>query len=102
MFLMVTWLTCSCSVRKHLAPVLKPLMQMVAERTGLKYITLIAGSPREPGEQKCRVACVHYGETNDKEPRNFAKWDPEGFSMHVLGHFGKFLEYIHGKLLTLG
>lgn len=85
------------SAQKRLAPVLKPLLELVAEWTGLKYVTLIAGSLPEPGETKCCVACIHFGEMKDKVPKNFAEWDPDSFSKKVLSHFGRFLEYVRGK-----
>ena len=68
------------------------MLEVIAGRTGMPFLMLVAGSPPAPGDIKCRVSCVHLGESREKNPKNFATWDPDGFKV-VLNQFGQFLEY---------
>ena len=58
-----------------MASVVTPLLKLIGNATGFKCLTLLAGqAPDEPGD-KVAVAAVHYGQTKEAHPRDFATYD---------------------------
>lgn len=74
-----------------LARVVQPLLKLISEKTGFENITMLCGSAPADVSDNFKISAIHYGKTVEAAPRNFYEYDQEGFQLHVLPLFCRFL-----------
>lgn len=89
------------SARANLSRVVTPFLKVLARKTGLPCMTLLAGRPPETREGGYLTSSVHIGESLGSK-LNFSHWDPKGYSDNVLGQFSLFLQSTSGELPAVG
>ena len=82
--------------RERLAPVVKPLLDLISRYTGFSCVTLVAAGPNEERGSGFIWSAVHHGETKDIVPKNVATYDSAGFRKEFVGHFLKFVGQVAG------
>ncbi|KAI0691767.1 hypothetical protein BC835DRAFT_1307434 [Cytidiella melzeri] len=79
------------NARRGLAKVITPLLEAISEITGLENLTLLGGTAPYTQVDSYEVAVVHFGKIQEVVPRDFSEFNQDGFRLHVLSHFCKFL-----------
>lgn len=76
---------------------IEPLLDMISRYTGLKNLTLLAGSPPDHIGGDYRIVSVHYGRTATVVPLRFSEFESDQYREKVLGQFSRFLSATSGK-----
>lgn len=81
----------------RLSRVTTPLLHLLSQYTGLKNLTIPAGSAPQTSGGDYRCVGIHYGQSV-RTKLNFAQYDSEAYRDLVLGTFANFLSSTSGML----
>lgn len=80
--------------------VLRPLLKLIGEITGLPIVTLVGGKPPDSPTDPYVIAVVNEGKSKELMPRDFTDQAGAGFSDNFIGEFAKFLYAASGEFLN--
>ena len=74
------------------------LLELISKETGFENITSLCGTAPTDTTGNYMISAVHHGVSQETVPQNFYDFDEEGFRLHVIPLFCRFLGATRGKV----